>query len=419
MKRKKKRKVNKLTSRQEQKASINHFHRQLVHYLKLIKCEELAELLDKDMCTVLYGMRTTYLPKLKFAPGIVASAKIKKLVCSEFDYLISKKSIEFNDDIHFSAKEVLQYLSMIELMVRTREQESFDLNKTRLIQQYNEKMPNFSVFHRQAIEEIITHTQHMGLQMSRMSSSICWLKFLSKPDGDEDRKIVFEINEHIPTKQKIIIDSHTRPVYPVSLALSNSGPESISIDSDKIRLPKRYKQPAEKVELPVLFQNHLLHRLKERLDCFDIHLSQLWLFLSLEDPKIVYHKGMRLVEFRAEGDMKLGYLVLDFHEDRLLVKTFLLLSNTGTPEGDKLKELSGLEKGDHQYWEIDKLSTFYSSDLKDNPKTRALFEQAGCGDLFNEISVIGVHDLMPSRTRADQILRYLEGAKDDGEMMTV
>jgi uncharacterized protein len=42
----------------------------------------------------------------------------------------------------------------------------------------------------------------------------------------------------------------------------------------------------------------------------------------------------------------------------LVARTFLLLTNNGTPEGDRLREISGLTKIDHKYWATDKLSAF-------------------------------------------------------------
>lgn len=79
---------------------------------------------------------------------------------------------------------------------------------------------------------------------------------------------------------------------------------------------------------------------------------------------------------------KLGYLKADVIGDKLVIRTFLFITNNGTPEGKKLQELFGLQKADKKYLGIDKLSTFILSDIKENEQLKKLFCEAGCGALF-------------------------------------
>ncbi len=58
------------------------------------------------------------------------------------------------------------------------------------------------------------------------------------------------------------------------------------------------------------------------------------------------------------------------------------MTNSGTPEDQKLEDISRLKKIDKQYLAIDKLSTFQVSDIADNNELKELFEEAGCGLLF-------------------------------------
>ena len=192
------------------------------------------------------------------------------------------------------------------------------------------------------------------------------------------------------------------------MALTDTGPINITIPRDNIKLPGAIR----KQKIPVYFQNHLLHRLDERLDCIAPYLNQFLLFLSLLNSRLTYFRDKIFVEFIVDSKIKLGYILLEFHKDRLLAKTFLLLSNAGTPEGEKLKEISGMEKNDLSYWAIDKLSTYHRSDLKDHPRTRAMFEDAGCGDLFKNQSALNPSEISTGTSQARQMLRYLEGAKD-------
>ena len=66
-----------------------------------------------------------------------------------------------------------------------------------------------------------------------------------------------------------------------------------------------------------------------------------------------------------------------------MIQTFLFITNNGTPEGDKLNELMGLNKADKIYWEIDKLSTFMETNFEKNDSLKQLFLQAGCKSLFD------------------------------------
>lgn len=135
------------------------------------------------------------------------------------------------------------------------------------------------------------------------------------------------------------------------------------------------------LKLPVYIQNHTLQRLAERLDLIDNRFFQMFLNFNLDRPTVIRYKNYHLIEFKL-WHFKVGYLVADVIRNKLLLKTFLFLPSDGTPEGEKLRKLSGLSKVDMHYWNIDRLSTFYHSDLRDNPRLKQLFCDAGCGDLF-------------------------------------
>ena len=88
-----------------------------------------------------------------------------------------------------------------------------------------------------------------------------------------------------------------------------------------------------------------------------------------------------LIEYKYNGK-KAGYLLAGIYGDKVVIRTFLFLTNNGTPEGKKLQKLAGIQKQDKQYLLLDKLSTFMNPDLRKNETIRRLFFDAGCGDLF-------------------------------------
>jgi hypothetical protein len=66
-----------------------------------------------------------------------------------------------------------------------------------------------------------------------------------------------------------------------------------------------------------------------------------------------------------------------------LFRTFLFITHNCTPEGDKLKQVTGLQKEDMKYWKIDRLSTFVNLNDKKYPGISNLFKTAGLEDLLH------------------------------------
>jgi len=404
MARKKRKKNNSQHTRQQHRKHFNWFKRNIQRLLKLFECPEVFEVFDEATLLALYQMRSNYMPRLLVAKGTVINPETKKNIFSDFEYMMSEKKMKINDRINLSTKDILQYLAMIDVAVQSR-RERCDLQTLLLLEKYREIVPDFETLLFRAKEDLQSILLILGVHMSRMNKSLCWLERIEGTPVDKYKRYTIEIREYIPKKQMMTIDKHRRPVYPLCYAIVDIGPNEISIPVKEIRLPIAIDKP----EIPVFSQNHLLHRLSERLDCIQEHYSQFWLFLSLKSPKFRYFMGKILVEYYVGSRTKLGYIVLEFHKDRLLAKTFLLMSQLGTPEGEKLKEMCGMEKQDLNYWAIDKLSTFQKSDLKDHPKTRAIFEDAGCGDLFKELMIYG--DTKTSGiSQAKQFLQYLQGS---------
>ena len=165
------------------------------------------------------------------------------------------------------------------------------------------------------------------------------------------------------------------------------------------------------VPLDVYIQIHALDRLQERIDITP-GIMHFIAFMVFMDKKIKHHRDYNrsLVEFYL-SDKKAGYLQVELHGDRLVIHTFLFLTNSGTPEGIKLEKLAGLQKADKIYLEIDTLSTFNSYHIDKNEPLKNLFIEAGCGSLLElghlqEFSVNEVKDKDP-----DSILKYLADSK--------
>ena len=64
--------------------------------------------------------------------------------------------------------------------------------------------------------------------------------------------------------------------------------------------------------------------------------------------------GCAFIEYRYEN-VKLGYLIVSLIEGIAVIRTFLFLTNSNTPEGRNLHENTGLEAIEKRYLSLDKL----------------------------------------------------------------
>lgn len=333
MKRKKKKNTNTQNSKQEERARLNQFKKNIIHYLKLLDVEEAAPLFDHSTFEVLYKMRALNLPKLLLSKEIFMTGEDKKELYLSYETMMTDKTEQIYEGLKFSPKEMVTYLTLIDSGIKLK-RDSSNAKVVRLVEKYLEKVPDFDVMLQQVFNQITVIMATLGLLMTRMTKSLCWFHLDEIKDDDVKSRFIIRLNEHIPKKQMMVIDHHPRPVYPMCLAFANTGPLELTIPSEKVKVPDSFL----KKEIPVFLQSHLLHRMEERLDCLPLFIREFYLYHSLTDPTFILFHGKILAEFLMDQKVKLGYILLEFHEDILLAKTFLLLSNNGTPEGEKLNE---------------------------------------------------------------------------------
>jgi len=213
-------------------------------------------------------------------------------------------------------------------------------------------------------------------------------------------KVYSRLQEKIP----ITIDGLTRPAVRVGCFDPEDGMVWCSRPPASFGIPQR-----DITDLwPVYIQMHALQRLAERLNCIDKEIAQYFLYRSIRNGRIhTARDNHYLIEYHFM-DMKLGYLLVLAHDNMLVVRTFLFLTNNGTPEGKKLHNLTGLQKHDKKYLALDKLSTFMDPELCKNDVIQRLFFDAGCSDLFEVTSNIGKgHDATRSNTSSKVLIEYL------------
>lgn len=168
-----------------------------------------------------------------------------------------------------------------------------------------------------------------------------------------------------------------------------------------------FEAGALEIPLQVYVQQHALNKLQERIDITP-GIMHFGMFAAFMEPEINHVKYDRysLVEFSLSRQ-KVGYFLVTLHEDKLVIRTFLFLTNDGTPEGKKLEKLLEIDKLDKKHLMIDRLPTLNSYHLETNEKLSKLFIQAGCGSLLKlghlqEFSAKEIKDKDP-----ESILKYI------------
>ena len=234
------------------------------------------------------------------------------------------------------------------------------------------------------------HLKHIalttGLMMSDFTKRVYWSDTNLKV-AQNDLNVGFQMVWHsiIPEKFYVQIKNETHLGFRVGLPEYQKGPKWISIRAGTQGLPA---ESADQ-DVEVYIQHHALRRLTERNDCVSRESILLELIRSLENPKMVYDEKSEkiLIDFYLYN-VKTGYLLAYCVGNKLLIRTFLFITHMGVPEGDKLRQQTGLKKKEIEFLELDKLSTFMTPEIQENKHIKHLFIEAGCRSLFSLYKIL-------------------------------
>jgi hypothetical protein len=221
----------------------------------------------------------------------------------------------------------------------------------------------------------------------------------------------FLLYSHKLDQAEFTIDGRKRPAFLLCWKVGEYGYKPLHVKASQLKLPPVTDDPV----LDVFIQSHALLRLSERLDCFSTGFLQLNLLTSVQNFNcVVNHKNRILIEYRI-FDTKAGYLSASVIDGALLIRTFLFVTSSGTPEGKKLEQISGLKKLDKKYLAIDKLSAFMNSDIGYNPVVREMIEKAGCSCLFSIYAELkGFATVKNHQNTALLLEQYLKSSDPEG-----
>ncbi|WP_372644378.1 hypothetical protein [Ancylomarina sp.] len=176
-------------------------------------------------------------------------------------------------------------------------------------------------------------------------------------------------------QESMMIHRAFRSVYKVPNPQISSGINWLKISKEK--LESHYS--GNKSELNLYIQTHALNQIQERLDIFDQQALNDILSFSLRHIKAFeIYKGNLLLPILV-CHIKVGYLVCDIIDDRLVARTFRFITQNKTPVGDSLLENHIHSKFGITYCPIDKLRLLFKVE---DEVVLNLYYDAGVEDVF-------------------------------------
>ena len=382
--------------KQKEAEQRSAFFSNIYRVLKLYKCDEIFTLLNEIDRDIIFKYRFRY-PKLVAAKGKKLPPNMLCDMKGVLYYRLKGKMMEINKNC--SSISLMDYFTHYNTLFFTYQR--FKKKEEARYKKIAKKMSDRFKFDEQCGESEDEGSFQIFLT-SMVFSELEGHLYRINIDYKFEPYPYLELQVH-STKPEVIsytIDGNNRPLYRVGWGVKDD------FQWSALKL-KNIKLEGYNINIPVdvYIQSHALHRLEERIDCLCYPFLQYQLYITLKNPEIINFEGNSLLEYKI-NDTKYGYFVLEYIEGIIVIKTFLFLTNNGTPEGKKLKEISGLNKLDKQYWAIDKLSTFLSKEFINNESLKELFTEAGCKQLFEPLS--DDFKLKETVGVADKLMKYIE-----------
>lgn len=217
-------------------------------------------------------------------------------------------------------------------------------------------------------------------------------------------------------KCMVSINGSKRPAFRLAKPNSSAVTPIDWLSVDVSLLGNFYK--GNKTALDVFIQSHALTRLTERLDLLDQEAINYAIWENTHTiSHFVSHHGYLLLPFKV-FDVKIGYLVANVTENKLLFRTFLFITHNSSPEGVRLRKLTGLGKEDITYWKIDRLSTFVKLKEEKYPGLIELFCKAGLEQLMELKDKKFTIDSMQA-ANLDGLTEYINRGKSEFKLMNL
>ncbi|MDR1561745.1 MAG: hypothetical protein LBS54_01490 [Dysgonamonadaceae bacterium] len=161
-------------------------------------------------------------------------------------------------------------------------------------------------------------------------------------------------------------------------------------------------------EIPVYVQQHAVERTMQRACCVYPGCVHSMINKAFINKHQIIREGERYLIECYDNDIKIGYFVGIYVEEILVIRTFLLITHSGTPEGRKLSELTGLQRSDISFLAIDDLKTLINSDIVHDSRVLQIFLEAGCESILDMNFMLHRGDFAWLKDEAKQNIKLAE-----------
>jgi len=257
-----------------------------------------------------------------------------------------------------------------------------------------------------ALSKLFEIISALGYWESKIGGFMYWLKYDQKliKSGGNGMNNILEVYSHKPETGRAKINGKVRPVIRLGWGLANTGVEWANLQPSLLNI----KNGSSDLPLKVYVQSHTLQRLDERIDCVSTTISHLNFFSSFVNAKVFYDNNHNILIEHRICECKVGYFRVDIVDGLAVVRTFLFLTQSGTPEGQLLWKNTGLQKLDTKYLVMDKLSSFMYSDIGENVRIRKILQDSGCQGLLDLYAIINKSGTRhPNHSISSMMLDYL------------
>jgi hypothetical protein len=403
----KKKKTSPQQLKQQEAESRKKFFLKIKWLFSICGHEELFKLLPVDHLKTLYKLQY-HSPTIRSVGNLPSGIKNDKQLIEDIHSLMKYYSINIpNTENRISFYDYFTVGMVFNMGIVNLESSTF-ANKE-IIQ---ETMKEFrhSLFSTEPLHNKICHlVNSCHFHYSSINKGFYSIHYLkdSTPPTESTSTPTFRLRlelqeQYQPRPIEIKIDNSVRPVFEVGWLIKNCFTPCRLTASDLYLDPEVYKAP-----IPVYIQSHAINRLSERIHLIDKGITHFQLYASLiQNPQVIQMGDKSyMIGYRFE-EWKIGYVVADLIGKRLIIRTFLLATQAGTPEEQKFRKITNLNRNDIDYLKMTILGKFAESGIEDNPRLKSIFDEAGLTPLLECASFLysrkaGVNPF------SDKLLKYL------------
>ena len=384
----------------------NLYLKELKRAYVLIGCAEAFALIPKSEYEQIYQTRIAPPTVEKNPDHSISSTELKEFKLMFLSHFNGRSLEVPSTGQKLTFNYIFTYVVAIYMYCLTIEQKGY--KNASKVKELIDQTIDLDAFINDSLKEAKDVITMMGFIASELSKHMFGLEcnFVIKKGLQYCVTFRVKLNKNENETQKLIIDGHKRNIYRVGFPVTDEGIYWSGVKSSELCKNSLLGD----MLLPIYIQSHAIQRFEERLDCIESWYRNFCLNTCFHNVQITHFNNRRLIKFITASGYKLGYFLADVIDGIVLIRTFLFITNSGTPEGNKLEQICGLKKQDKQYWAIDKLSTFVESDISENSKLKNLFIEAGCGDLFTFKDQFELNSTQPVK-QSRQMLSYINRAK--------